>query len=129
MALDLNEQTALRKWKKTKGRPILARKREAESKGRKGRERGTERRWKSNFTNFKTQPREPQPPCLLIGDQKGRDDKTEKKEERAEKEPAIEHLLDGRCIRCFHTGSLAEIWQLKKKKSYASGKEGNLSEY
>lgn len=93
----------------------MARKREAESKGRKGRERGTERRWKSNFTNFKTQPREPQPPCLLIGDQKGRDDKTEKKEERAEKEPAIEHLMDGRCIRCFHTGSLAEIWQLKKK--------------
>lgn len=39
-----------------------------------------------------------------------------KKEGKGEKEPTLEHLLDGRCcIRCFHICTFPEIWQWEKK--------------
>lgn len=116
VALDLNEQASLRKCKETKGRPILARKREAESKGRKGQERGTERKVEVKFHQPQNLAYGPQTICLLIWEQKGGDEERKKKEGKGEKEPTLEHLLDGRCcIRCFHICTFPEIWQWEKK--------------
>lgn len=63
----------------TREGPFWSEWRRQSQRGGKDRKKAQKGKWKLNFTNLKTSPREPQSVCLLIREQKGRADKKEQK--------------------------------------------------